>query len=241
MQRFKPKLEERGKAKNTSKMVVTKPTALKYKSRSLDEDKKNAGRKNKLRPPQAGHKKSHSLGSSPTFTKKAEDRGKTVHLKKFIQNQKASIGKGQKDFNIEIYEGDVSLTPRSENGISPLSERKREVTLKEKSSSGRGVANQRATHPPRTMGKIEEEGESGSESRSKAATQPTRTTPQTNRLTTTTNITAPTLVCYICGREFGSRSLPIHQPQCLEVSYANLLLFAEISWFAAAEVALYES
>ncbi|XP_063956234.1 zinc finger protein 474-like isoform X1 [Lytechinus pictus] len=25
-----------------------------------------------------------------------------------------------------------------------------------------------------------------------------------------------TLVCYICGREFGSKSLPIHEPQCLE-------------------------
>ncbi|XP_066567419.1 zinc finger protein 474-like [Amia ocellicauda] len=25
-----------------------------------------------------------------------------------------------------------------------------------------------------------------------------------------------TLVCYICGREFGTKSLPIHEPQCLE-------------------------
>lgn len=25
-----------------------------------------------------------------------------------------------------------------------------------------------------------------------------------------------TVVCYICGREFGSKSLPIHEPQCLE-------------------------
>ncbi|KAK3610253.1 hypothetical protein CHS0354_022316 [Potamilus streckersoni] len=25
-----------------------------------------------------------------------------------------------------------------------------------------------------------------------------------------------TLVCYICGREFGSKSLPIHEPKCLE-------------------------
>jgi hypothetical protein len=23
-------------------------------------------------------------------------------------------------------------------------------------------------------------------------------------------------VCYICGREFGTKSLPIHEPQCLE-------------------------
>uniref|UniRef100_A0A8D2CM09 C2HC/C3H-type domain-containing protein n=1 Tax=Sciurus vulgaris TaxID=55149 RepID=A0A8D2CM09_SCIVU len=25
-----------------------------------------------------------------------------------------------------------------------------------------------------------------------------------------------TLVCYICGREFGTMSLPIHEPKCLE-------------------------
>ena len=24
-----------------------------------------------------------------------------------------------------------------------------------------------------------------------------------------------TVICYICGREFGSKSLPIHEPQCL--------------------------
>ncbi|CAL4105888.1 unnamed protein product, partial [Meganyctiphanes norvegica] len=27
--------------------------------------------------------------------------------------------------------------------------------------------------------------------------------------------TAPTMMCHICGREFGSRSIAIHQPQCL--------------------------
>lgn len=26
----------------------------------------------------------------------------------------------------------------------------------------------------------------------------------------------PTMVCYICGREFGSKSISIHEPQCLE-------------------------
>jgi hypothetical protein len=24
------------------------------------------------------------------------------------------------------------------------------------------------------------------------------------------------MVCYICGREFGSKSISIHEPQCLE-------------------------
>lgn len=26
----------------------------------------------------------------------------------------------------------------------------------------------------------------------------------------------PTMVCYICGREFGTKSISIHEPQCLE-------------------------
>ena len=26
----------------------------------------------------------------------------------------------------------------------------------------------------------------------------------------------PTRVCYICGREFGSKSIGIHEPQCME-------------------------
>ncbi|XP_069818763.1 zinc finger protein 475 isoform X4 [Dendropsophus ebraccatus] len=26
----------------------------------------------------------------------------------------------------------------------------------------------------------------------------------------------PTVVCYICGREFGSKSIGIHEPQCLK-------------------------
>ncbi|CAM4574069.1 unnamed protein product, partial [Caretta caretta] len=26
----------------------------------------------------------------------------------------------------------------------------------------------------------------------------------------------PTVVCYICGREFGTKSIGIHEPQCLK-------------------------
>lgn len=31
----------------------------------------------------------------------------------------------------------------------------------------------------------------------------------------------PTVVCYICGREFGSKSVPIHEPQCLKKWHAE--------------------
>lgn len=26
----------------------------------------------------------------------------------------------------------------------------------------------------------------------------------------------PTVVCYICGREYGTKSISIHEPQCLK-------------------------
>ena len=26
----------------------------------------------------------------------------------------------------------------------------------------------------------------------------------------------PTVVCYICGREYGTKSIAIHEPQCLK-------------------------
>ena len=26
----------------------------------------------------------------------------------------------------------------------------------------------------------------------------------------------PTVICYICGREFGTKSIDIHEPQCLK-------------------------
>lgn len=29
------------------------------------------------------------------------------------------------------------------------------------------------------------------------------------------NVAKPTVVCYICGREFGTMSISIHEPQCL--------------------------
>ncbi|ROT64827.1 Zinc finger protein [Penaeus vannamei] len=46
--------------------------------------------------------------------------------------------------------------------------------------------------------------------------------PSVNRPDTSTNLNAslsvskPTIVCYICGREFGSSSIKIHEPQCLK-------------------------
>ena len=36
-----------------------------------------------------------------------------------------------------------------------------------------------------------------------------------------------TVTCYICGREFGSASFPIHEPKCLEVRY-RMYLFINI-------------
>uniref|UniRef100_A0A8C5MI85 Zinc finger protein 474 n=1 Tax=Leptobrachium leishanense TaxID=445787 RepID=A0A8C5MI85_9ANUR len=40
-----------------------------------------------------------------------------------------------------------------------------------------------------------------------------KTLPNSSTMTTST---PKTLICYICGREFGTKSLPIHEPKCLE-------------------------
>lgn len=36
------------------------------------------------------------------------------------------------------------------------------------------------------------------------------------------------VTCYICGREFGSASFPIHEPKCLQVYLHSILIFL---WF----------
>lgn len=32
-----------------------------------------------------------------------------------------------------------------------------------------------------------------------------------------------TVTCYVCGREFGSASFPIHEPKCMEVKVASII------------------
>ncbi|XP_042242935.1 uncharacterized protein LOC121880026 isoform X6 [Homarus americanus] len=223
MLKFKSKGDEKSKSK-PFKLIVTKPTALKFKSKSLDEEKKNPSRKSKLKPPNVIQRNAHSVGSSPIVTKKSHrdkernaSHHKIVPLKKFIQNQKASISEGQKDFNVEIYDGDASPRNVSESNINPLSQRQRDMTLKENGESN-GVMglHKAATHPSRGMGKIEEESDSPTETQGDAGAPPYKPPPSTLNNTNTRLNTSRTLVCFICGREFGSRSLPIHQPQCLE-------------------------
>ncbi|XP_075457109.1 zinc finger protein 474-like isoform X1 [Ascaphus truei] len=44
-----------------------------------------------------------------------------------------------------------------------------------------------------------------------------KTTSEFSNAKSLPNSTRPkTLICYICGREFGTKSLPIHEPKCLE-------------------------
>ncbi|KAK8745793.1 hypothetical protein OTU49_000013, partial [Cherax quadricarinatus] len=216
MQEYKPKTqEEKTKSKTLNKLIVTKPTALKYKSKSFDDEKKNPVRKSRLKPPSAVNiNKSRSVETSPVLAKKADTQEKSAPLKRFIQTQKASISKGQKDFNIEIYQGDVSPSQKNENGISPLSNRKREVTSKHENGEKLVTAIQhRASHPPRNIGKIEEESESAFDLNSSTGSLGRSSNQSTGNKGSTV---APTMVCYICGRGFGSKSLSIHQPQCLE-------------------------
>jgi len=44
------------------------------------------------------------------------------------------------------------------------------------------------------------------------------------RVSSASNKRGPkTVTCYVCGREFGTASFPIHEPKCLEVNKNNLL------------------
>ncbi|XP_069990856.1 zinc finger protein 474 isoform X6 [Penaeus vannamei] len=204
--KFKPKTEERAKARALSKLIVTKPTALKYKSRSVDvENKAPGGRRSKLKPPSTATKKSRSVDSSPVPAKKGQS---AIPLKKFISEQKASMNKG-KDFTVEIF--DAQTSPRSEGSSSPPAPQR-------KTSRQNGESKKGAPPHPRHMGKIEEERESRPEETTKTrrAENGSRGSEGGPRGGQRATGTAPTRVCYICGREFGSRSLAIHQPQCLE-------------------------
>ncbi|KAK3863135.1 hypothetical protein Pcinc_031048 [Petrolisthes cinctipes] len=228
MLKFKPKLEDKDKTKNQSKMVVTKPTALRYKSRSIDEDKKPHANVKKTRGKkgqqgqQQHRQKTNGVDNSHKPSDKKDGKPTSIPIKTFIQNQKASIDKKtQKKLNIEIYEADSS--PRSKKPQpSPLRERKqRDVSTREHREKNHTSSNNNsnnkpsttntsttaaASHPPRAiMNKIEEESESRTNSSKGRGSAGARL-----------HTSAPTLVCYICGRDFGSRSLDIHKPQCLE-------------------------
>lgn len=213
MQKFKPKMvEEKEKTKANDKRIVTKPTALKFKSRPDEENKKPRNKKNKTKKSQGSLKQIRSADDSPPPSKKQD-----VPLKTFILNQKASIKKGPKDLNIEIYEAD-SVPKKSDTKASMLPQRKKDASRKEnkensekkenRESGERKQSNRAApSHPPREINKIEEESEDARNSASKDRGGSGTSFKQ-----------APTLVCYICGRDFGTRSISIHEPQCLEVS-----------------------
>lgn len=39
------------------------------------------------------------------------------------------------------------------------------------------------------------------------------------------------VTCYICGREFGSASFPIHEPKCFEVTLLIVFLYSTVYHF----------
>ncbi|XP_050738008.1 nucleolar protein dao-5-like isoform X2 [Eriocheir sinensis] len=221
MQKFKPKpVEEEKKIKPHDKRIVTKPTALKFKSRPDEENKKSRSKKNKDKKSQGSLKQIHSADSSPTLSKKQDNRIKDVPLKTFIHNQKASIKKGPKDLNIEIFEADA-LPKKSDTKASLLPQRIKDPSRKENKENSEKKDNRESgekkqspkaapSHPPREINKIEEESEDARNSASKNSASKERGGSGSSLKQ------APTLVCYICGRDFGTRSIGIHEPQCLE-------------------------
>ncbi|KAK7071235.1 hypothetical protein SK128_008912, partial [Halocaridina rubra] len=223
-QKFKPKMFDKSKAKNAGKMIVTKPTALKYKSRGgggSDEDKEeNDNINNKLKPSQNSKRKAKSEDetSSPRPPKKSESKEESTEvLKKFLKGQKATFGKGQKkDINVEIFEG--SLTPRNENGNNNALVSKKKLGKENRVLNGGGKDGSLSRVPPHSRlngNKIEEDSD-GKKNKDNCHHGSKDSNTRASSSSVPRTATAPTLVCYICGREFGSRSLKIHEPQCLE-------------------------
>ena len=207
MLKFKPKMEDKEKNKTQDKMIVTKPMALRFRSKGPEPETKKLRSKNKTKKVPGTLRQARSVDSSPVLSKKREV--KTVPVKTFIQNQKASIKKGPKDLNIEIFARD-SLPQKSDSNRSLLPQKKRDGSRKDKkeNSDKRQSLKAAPSHPLREIHKIEEESED------------VRNSASSNKQS---QVARTTLVCYICGREFGTRSISIHQPQCLEVRQRVLI------------------
>ncbi|XP_063862854.1 muscle M-line assembly protein unc-89-like isoform X4 [Scylla paramamosain] len=210
MLKFKPKAEDKEKTKTQDKMIVTKPTALRFKSKGPEQENKKSRNKNKSKKTHGSLRQVPSDDSSPTLSKKRED--KTMPVKTFIQNQKASIKKGPKDINIEIFEADTTsaLSLKSDSNRSLVHHKKQNASRKERREKGERKQSNRAaaSHPPREISKIEEESENARSASKEGRAGSSSSNKQLQA--------APTLVCHICGREFGTRSISIHEPQCLE-------------------------
>lgn len=48
-----------------------------------------------------------------------------------------------------------------------------------------------------------------------------KTLQDTKKDTALNHLGPRTLTCYICGREFGTASLPLHEPKCLQVCFSK--------------------
>lgn len=164
-------------------MVVTKPTALKYKSKNFES---NAFENSQLED----HKSNGSKGESV----------KAKILKNSPQHQAAPLKiKTEKKTKIKlkVHKEESDNLDESSGNLSILSKSLKKTGKKKKNhddeeegklytiNTGMYLAN-KGSNPVERVG------------------------------------TAPLKLCYICCREFGSRSLGIHEPQCLEVSSKNL-------------------
>lgn len=89
----------------------------------------------------------------------------------------------------------------------------------EESKDPRNSRDPRAPRDPRATREKSPLKSASSTKDSKSATN-TRIMSQSKSVKEEEKVRGPrTVTCYLCGREFGTKSLPLHEPKCLEVSF----------------------
>ena len=178
--------------KTISKLIVTKPKPLKYKSKSIDS---NSSRDSLNKEPSGGsstsRKSKHKTISTKISKLKLKDK-KSKLQQHSSPRRPTTFGQTftKKDKGrplVEIFHNNNNVQP----DLTQLEQDELYDQVKEDDLNHSFKSDLSST-----AGSLASSRRSGS---------------------------APMRTCYICGREFGSRSLKIHEPQCFEVSMSNIL------------------
>ncbi|KAB7494291.1 Zinc finger protein [Armadillidium nasatum] len=198
----KEKLIKETSQKSISRLVVTKPKALKYKRGSIDMS---------------------ALEANPVdFTPRNKAKLKNA-AKKLDKGNKLKLKKGSKS---------KELTPRqtisqesTPKGINESQKTKLKTKAdladdffdqEEQSKIPKRLIKKKKVTEEKEEQKSNDDDDSRYDTHSEAVVSSASKTKRSNTTTAERVSTAPLRLCYICCREFGTRSLSIHEPQCLE-------------------------